>query len=386
MGKDSNTTGKSHSQAKRPRGLASRQNPVERPSSSCASRPKTNKPGILIQLGLFFKTLGGNMFAYIAADRRRARGFFIGLGAAFLTGVIVLSIYLMNVGNAYAVQVGDTRLCVIKKTKTDVNEELTQQAIMKIENELGTNISLTSDIEYVLIHAKSDEISTPDEAILKISQGVKYKVEGYAITVEGTTMAILPTKTEAEGILTSIKEPYFQDGINIVDSGFVEDVKVESRYVNKEELTDVDTAFNVLTSSLETAEEYTVVSGDNLSLIATKNSVSVDEILNLNPGISVNTILRAGDKINLTVDKPLLSVTTIEESIFIAEEPKPVQTLQNPNESTTFQRTTQYGSSGQAEVKRHITRINGMEVSSEEVERNITVPPVPEIIEVGTRQ
>ena len=326
------------------------------------------------------------LYTSISKDKNRLKTIAIAGGGVLLFLLLTIIIYNSVKKNAYSIQVGENRVAVIKMGKENICEELEQQAVLKIESSVGSRIRVNEEITHTPIHASKKDMISAEEAIAKISGALTYRVEAFALSVEGTHMVTLKSQSEAESILDSIINPYLMDGVKIIEKGFQEDVRIDSIYVEIDEVDDKEKALRILTSTLETAQTYTAVSGDSLGIIASRAGMSMEQILEINPNLTLGGILRIGDVINLTVDKPLIAVRTVEERSFIDVEPIPIKYEQNPNERTSYQRTLKYGTVGQAEVIQHVIRINGTESEIVDVERKITLAPEPEIIEVGTRQ
>jgi len=336
---------------------------------------------ILQTIQLYFVKLYKSM----SKDKNRLKAIAI-IGAGLIL-LLILSLIIYNgvKKNAYSIQVGEKEVAIIKMGKEDIGDELEKQAILKIESSLGSRIMVNEKITHTPVHASKKDMISAEEAISKISADLTYKVEASVIMIEGTRMVILKNQKDADNILDSIIEPYLMDGVKIIDKGFEEDVQVESIYVEMDEVDDSEKALRILNATLATAETYTVVSGDSLGIIASRAGMTMEQILSINPNLTLGGILKIGAVVNLTVDKPMISVRTVEERSFTDVEPIPIEYTQNPNERTSYKKTLSYGTVGQAEVIQNVIRINGMESEVVEVERRITLAPVPERIEIGTK-
>ncbi|MCL2564792.1 MAG: G5 domain-containing protein [Defluviitaleaceae bacterium] len=337
------------------------------------------------QFGLWIAALG--IWTGIAATIRQGKGArAAALGAVAVVIIVALGglLYFLMRDNAFSITVDGEQVAIIRMGSEDVNEELERQAILRIENILGTRILVNEEIEFVPIRVNTRYHQPVDEAILHIGEALTYRVEAVAISVMGTMMTTLRSQYEADRILNSLKEPHLGQGVTFVETGFVEDVQSTVVYIGEEELDDIDTALQILTSTLETAQDYIVVPGDSLGIIASRARMSLHELLLLNPNMDTGTPIHPGDVIRLNVDRPLISVRTVEERRFTTEIEPPVEYIHNPQQRPPHRRTVQHGTLGQATVIEHVIRVNSMEESRIEVERIITLPPRAEIIEVGT--
>lgn len=338
-----------------------------------------------LQLGSLVAAFGiGKLTAQLTGRGKGARIAALGALAALLIVILAGMIYFLMRDNAFSILVNGEQVAIIRMGSEDISEELKNQAILRIENRLGTRILINEEIEFVPIRANTRYHQPVDEAIFSIGEALTYSVEAVAISVMGTRMTTLRSQYEADRVLSSLKEPHLSPGVTFAETGFVEDVVTTTVYVEEETLNNIDIALQILTSTLETAEDYTVVLGDSLGIIAARANMSLGELLQINPNIDPAVPIRPGDVIRLNIDRPLISVRTVEERHFTTEIEPPVEYIFNPQLRTTQRRTVQHGTLGQANITEHVIRINSMEYSRVEVERIITVTPQAEIIEVGT--
>ncbi len=366
---------------------AKKRRPQSKPNAEPAKRQRGTVKGIENRVGKRTpaESMATKSINLIKLAKRLRGNAFIFLGIFIVIALTGGLIYASTNKNAYAIEIDGNKVATVKKTgKLDV-KEIESQAVLKIKNSLGTDILVNEKISFVPVHASKKEISSPDEAIMKVSNSLTYKVEACKIVVGQTDMAILKNKGEADKVLDSLMEPYRREGTNIIEEGFVEDVKTENVYVSSDEIITVEKALQILTTTSEAAETYTIVANDTLTKIAQKAGMTMEELLKVNPGYNINSSLRIGEEMVLTIDKPIVSVRTVEENKYKEVEPKPVQTLNNPNQPKSYRKSVQYGSDGEAEVTEHIIRINGIESEKTAVDRVIITEPVPEIIEVGTK-
>ncbi|MBA4685629.1 MAG: peptidoglycan DD-metalloendopeptidase family protein [Candidatus Galacturonibacter soehngenii] len=179
-------------------------------------------------------------------------------------------------------------------------------------------------------------------------------------------------------------EAVTEDGI--LDISFEQKIEVVETYVQSEEITDLETAINLVTKDQEKNKIYEVISGDCLSVVAQKNNVSVSKIVEMNENLDENTVLQIGDEIVVTVPEPELSVIVTEQTTYEEEYTLPVEYIENDNWFTTKQEVMQEGSSGFREVTAKLTQRNGKETNREIIEENIITEAIPKIIQVGTQE
>lgn len=187
--------------------------------------------------------------------------------------------------------------------------------------------------------------------------------------------------TEVEPSLDDFKE------LNEVDSvSFVNKVEVVESYLPSGQITPLVQAIDEVTKDKEQKTIYEVVSGDTLSRIASKTGISIDDIIAMNEDIKdINSIIRIGDRITVTVPQPELSVRYDEVKYYEGSYEAPVEYKYNDDWYTTTQVTLQEPSSGYRKAVMKTTYENTTPVNTEVVMEEIVAEAVPKIVEKGTK-
>ena len=107
--------------------------------------------------------------------------------------------------------------------------------------------------------------------------------------------------------------------------------------------------------------------------------------MQLNEGANLTGGIRVGQGINVPVQKPKISVKTVETQVLTAVEPKTYQTQYDDTKPSSYQKVIQQGKAGQKKSTIRITRINGEVTEEKEVDKEIIQEAVPEIIVKGTQ-
>jgi Uncharacterized protein conserved in bacteria len=250
---------------------------------------------------------------------------------------------------------------------------------------MGSNVQINEEIKFVSVHGKKKQLVTPEYALAQIKKMVTYKIEAAVITVDGAEILALKTQTEAKEMLDGIIAEYIPEGSNIVEKGFVEKVETIAKFVDSKTILSKEEAIAKLTAGTSATKDYSVVSNDTLFRIATKNGITIEDVLAANPSMTVNTVLSVGGKINLKVMVPFLSVKTAENTVFTEKQEKEIEYQQDNTKPVSYKKVIQQGKDGQKEVTTQIIRINGFESEQKTVSETTTVEPVSEIIVVGTK-
>jgi LysM repeat protein len=164
-----------------------------------------------------------------------------------------------------------------------------------------------------------------------------------------------------------------------------EDVEVVKEFVDSTQILEQEDAVKVLESTTEATQSYTVQSGDAPYLIANEFKTTVEKLNQLNEGANLTGGIRVGQVINVPVQKPKISVKTVETQVLTAVEPKTYQTQYDDTKPSSYQKVIQQGKAGQKKSTIRITRINGEVTEEKEVDKEIIQEAVPEIIVKGTQ-
>ena len=177
----------------------------------------------------------------------------------------------------------------------------------------------------------------------------------------------------------------FTLGIKSID--FNENVEVVKTYVDKDEISTLDAAIAEVTKEKETSKIYVVESGDTIGLVAQKNGLSVDELLEMNSSTleNENSMLHVGDELKVTSPEPELSILKTEEKYFADYYDAEVQYIDNDDWYTTEQKVLQEPEKGYRKMIADITYKNDEQVRVDIVYENIVKEAIPKIVERGTK-
>lgn len=175
------------------------------------------------------------------------------------------------------------------------------------------------------------------------------------------------------------------EGDGLKDLGFAEKVEIAEAYIDADQLTELSAAIDSVTKEKEKNQTYEVQAGDTLSVIANSRGYLVDDVLALNEGLTRDAMLHIGDEIIISVPEPELSILVTEQSTYEEDYYAETQYIENDSWYTTEQVVRQEAVAGHHEVTVLTTSKNNSETGREVIAENVTVEPVPEIIEKGTQ-
>ena len=300
-----------------------------------------------------------------------------------IAGVITVVVLIIGRSNANEVFAGDVRVGIIRMDRRVNVESLRDFAVSKIENDIGMKIQINEDVTFNPVRAPRNSFITEESVIAAISEALTYKAEAAVIFINGEQVSALRSMQEAEEIRLNLLNTYIQEGSDIIEKDFVENFEIKPLFVELSELMSSERTYRELTATTGEEQIYTVRSGDSLWQIAQNAGMTLDDIYEINPGLTANILV--GDQITIVVQKPLLSVRTVEEVRYTEVIRRTEEFINNANQPRNYRRVIQQGRDGQQDVISHIERINGFVVDTKIIDYIITTPAVNDVIEVGTR-
>jgi len=313
--------------------------------------------------------------------RRRQMGIICVAVVAILLAVTVVFSAVRK--NATEISVNDAVVCTVKKTNITA-EDITNTVTAQLASEYGANVLVNEEIVLLDVRAPKKELVTMEYALSQLKNTVTYKVEAATIIVDNNKVAVMTNVEEAQAVLDSIVAEYIPEDKNIVESGFVEVVEVEKDFVDAGEIMEAEEVRTKLTVGSPVTKTYSIATNDTLYKIAANADITVEALLEANPGITLDSVLRVGQQLNLTVLEPFLSVKTAENIVFTEKQQKEIEYRQDSSRPSSYKKVTQQGRDGQKEVTTQIIRINGFETEEKVISEKTTVEPITEIIVVGT--
>ncbi|MGM9917038.1 G5 domain-containing protein [Anaerotignum sp.] len=322
---------------------------------------------------------------------RKSGGKKLNRNLLYLIGIVVVLfiVFLFVRKNGSAVFIAEEQVGILEGRKVTA-EELTTTLESQLESIVGSKVKINEEIKVEGIHIGSKnqkDVCTMEHLLPKMRNMVTYKVEAAIITVDGGKTAILANKEAAEAVLQQVQTDLMPEGGVAEDAeiGWQEKVEIVNEFVESTEIMEQEDAVAILESTTEATQSYTVQSGDAPYLIASEFKTTVEKLIELNPGADISKGIRVGQVINVPVQKPKVSVKTVETQVLTAVEPKTYETQYDDTKPSSYQKVIQQGKAGQKKSTIQITRVNGVVIEEKEVSKEIIQEAVPEIIVKGTQ-
>ena len=274
-------------------------------------------------------------------------------------------------------------------------------------NDLGTVSGIrtvkavVNDIENVTRETLGDESYTVDTSKLDTQVGVvrRQSVESreeftdnlsdelgmveyaYVLYIDGEPVAATTFPDALDELLDQLKKGYIT--ANTVDSYFVENVEIKQEYVDASLVMNLGNIAEILNATKAGEVTYTVEAGDSYYYIAELYSMSVDDLLAMNPGYDPK-LLRVGDVLTISNAVPYLTIVNVERQNYVQDVPYQVEYQDDDSMYQGDYKVISAGTFGKADVTANVTYINGEETARQVVASVTLSDPVTETQARGT--
>lgn len=303
---------------------------------------------------------------------------------ALIVGVGVVAVFASAVDYEYAY---NGRTLGIVKEQRDVLEIL-DMVSEELSLEYGSSIVIDpeTDITFKPVISYGKDIDDADTVLRRFTYMGDIQAQAYAIVVDGERIAMVESEKIAQDVLASIKAMYTKDSDAEYEYvGFAEDVKIEPYNTTLANVSSKSAALKKIKSGGQQEVTYTVKSGDTLYGICDKLGVTLKELKKMNPKVKDTMTLHVGDKFVTQQEIPLITVETVEVSVFAEAIDYKTETKKSSNYYKGETVVTQAGKKGKARVTARLTKHNGVTVDREDLSVETIKKPVNKIVVKGTK-
>lgn len=179
----------------------------------------------------------------------------------------------------------------------------------------------------------------------------------------------------------------FEDfDLGIMSMHFTEKVEIVEAYLPQSQLMPLDRAIEELTKEEEAPGIYTVVSGDTLSEISLKVNIPMDDIVAMNDSLeTINTTIRAGQELVITVPEPEVSVERREVKFYDEIYDADVIYYDRDDWYTYQTNTIQEPSAGRRKIVAQEDYVNDTLTCREILKEEVIMEARAKIVERGTK-
>lgn len=303
----------------------------------------------------------------------------LGIVAVLIIGAIFISHLVKNLEYAYGVEVDGKLIAVVKSESlaNSVIKELTGEQSKKY----GKAVQVKQEITYKKVPKDKNQLVDQKQLKEQLQSLLVYQLQGAQVKVNGKTQFQFEDKAVAEKFIAELKKKYKVNDRAVV--AFEEKVEIVEGGVDVNKLLTVPQAIKRVQEAGK-IPYYEVQQGDTLWDIAVSNNISVDKLIEINPGFEPE-LMQIGQKLKLSEKQPLINVVCTYEQVKEETIPAPTETRRNDTMIQGESKVIQAGQDGVKEVKYKIVAKNGEETAKQVIKEKVIKEPVPEIVEKGTR-
>lgn len=289
----------------------------------------------------------------------------------------MLEILDMNVmetmQQSYTVKVNETMLNL---RSTDEIRALFRQAVAQYDPKGRFAVDLVKDPSRAAAAMTVNIVEQASEKELQAARDAQFRagIQGFLATAG------------EEIIATSVQKSLSDYELGISQIAFDKQVEIVEAYLPENQLISMEEAYQELLMCQDVPSEYIVQSGDTLSEISIKVNIPMDELVAMNSSLdSVNSTIRVGDKLTITIPEPELSLLHTQD-VYVEEiYDAPVQYVDNTSWYTTQTKVLQQPSAGFRKAVLRISYENDTEKDREVLDQVVLKEAVPKIVERGTK-
>ena len=249
---------------------------------------------------------------------------------------------------------------------------------------LGGSYAFDEDsIQYTSSLVRRSELGEIGNLEKELTDEIGLVTYGYSLYIDDELVGSTQYEGAIEALLDQITQISASDDTLSVD--FVEDVRISEGYVPTDSLVNLGYIAEVINSTKVDEETYAVVRGDTWTKIASRNGMTNDELLALNPGYNVNRI-NIGDELVLCKEVPYLTVKVTERQNYVDEVNYDITYV---DDSTMYQGDTRVidpGEYGTADVVVDVEYVNGVETERTVISQVMLTTPKTETRARGTKE
>ncbi len=306
--------------------------------------------------------------------------------AGTMTFILVIggaTAYFSNTASAAYVVVNGQKIGLVESV--DEAQKIVDGILTERGQAVGTVAKTHDLLEYETVRVKKVELVDVMSLDNKLEDVLNTYIDGYALEIAGTQIAILPSEKDVQTLLKTYQDSYTQpsDTNEVISVEFSEPIVTKAIEAQPDQVKPLDVALKELTEGKITTKEYIAQEDDSWWLIARKNDMMTDEVLAGNPGMTEDSYIQLGQKINIVSVTPYLTV--MSKGILTSTETIAYDVVTNRDTNLASGKTVvkEPGSEGSKIVTYSYVQKNGQTVSKDVVEEKIVKQPVTQVVSKG---
>lgn len=236
---------------------------------------------------------------------------------------------------------------------------------------VSTDVMSENEMVDTILRASSDEIS-----------------QGTALYLDGVLTAVCAEGSQLRGYIDGLISPYEDPEDTNLKVSFNREVELVDGIFFTNSFWTYDAIVEYLAGVQQEQRDYTIVAGDSISLIASKNGLTVSELcaLNTDIGLETNSLLLPGNTLVVTKEESVLEVRLTRTVTWQEEIPYSTKKSTSSDYAFGTVRTVQKGVNGIRSVTAEdVYDANGVLLERTILHTETVKEPVTEEIVTGTK-
>lgn len=303
-----------------------------------------------------------------------------------MTFILVIgsaTVYLGGTASAAYLVLNGQKVGLVESV--DTGQHIVADILTKRGQALGKVAKTHDHIEYKIVRVNKAALLEEMSTEIELQKTLTSYIEGYALEIAGTQIAILPNQEDVPKLLKTYQEFYTKpsDSNKLTSAEFSESISTKPVEAQLDQVKLPDQVLKELKDGKITTTEYTAEANDSWWLIARKNGMKTSEVLASNTGMTEDSKIQPGQKIKLVSASPYLTV--VSKGILTSTEIVAFDVVTQTDTKLASGETVvkEQGSDGSKLVTYSYVRKNGKDITKQVVEEKVTKPPVSQVIVKG---
>jgi murein DD-endopeptidase MepM/ murein hydrolase activator NlpD len=308
--------------------------------------------------------------------------FFVGT-MTFILVIGSVIVHFSGTASAAYLVVNGQKIGIV--ASVDKGQQIVDDILTKRGQAIG-KVAKTHDLlEYETVRVKKVELLEVMSTDNELRKVLTSYIDGYALEIAGTQVAILPTQDDVQTLLKTYQDFYTKpsDNNQVISVEFSESIATKPVEAQPDQVKLLDQALKELIDGKITTTEYTAQANDSWWLIARKNDMKTKEVLAGNPGMTEDSKIQPGQKIKIVSVSPYLTV--MSKGILTSTETITYDVVTTTDTKLASGKTVvkEQGSDGSKVVTYSYIQKNGQSISKQVVEEKVTKQPVTQVVSKG---
>ncbi|MFC0273084.1 peptidoglycan DD-metalloendopeptidase family protein [Metabacillus herbersteinensis] len=285
-------------------------------------------------------------------------------------------------------------------------EDLSQEKVDKVEDQYKDYQLTVEDLE-IIPEQMFRPVSNNEEALATLEKELDVVVVSSTLTINNKKVAFFKSKEDAEETLRQYKMKYVSEDVlnqleaqknsgqplepvkegqsRIIDVTLSEEVSLSSEKVSPDQILSVENAVKLLEKGTLEDKKYQIKDSDVLGKIASNHNLTLDELIESNPGLKEDSLIKPGEFLNVKQQKPFIKILVKEEVSKKETVSFETDIVEEASMLKGEKKTKQEGKDGEKLLNYVIFKENGSEMKREMTKEEVLQEPVKEILVKGTK-